>query len=293
LPRQSPTLPRGLEGGNPLCVKIFLEKRLPLKRLLRLPAMSVTEPQETNKGACKWQGRPSRGTPTPLGYGYLTRRLPRKMTLTWASYPATDERVWIRKTEGEETQPYITIIRCSGLDSRKRHICIQRKLLRQNQASPREGAAPLALSPPSARSAQPRTTAQAGGSLPRRWLLAPRLGPRRPRRASRLRPGRLHLRREAIPLADPLQIHVIVGGEHDKGPPDAVMQRLAESATRMVTQGLQATLRGASRGDVVKSKDLAEARDGLGHGRVVGLPLLGRLNKRLGGLIKGRLELCE
>jgi hypothetical protein len=26
LPRQSPTLPRGLKGGNPLCVEIFLEK---------------------------------------------------------------------------------------------------------------------------------------------------------------------------------------------------------------------------------------------------------------------------
>jgi hypothetical protein len=26
MPRQSPTLPRGLEGGNPLCVKIFLGK---------------------------------------------------------------------------------------------------------------------------------------------------------------------------------------------------------------------------------------------------------------------------
>jgi hypothetical protein len=26
LPRQSPTLPRGLEGGHPLCIKIFLEK---------------------------------------------------------------------------------------------------------------------------------------------------------------------------------------------------------------------------------------------------------------------------
>jgi hypothetical protein len=26
LPQQRPTLPRGLEGGNPLCVKIFLEK---------------------------------------------------------------------------------------------------------------------------------------------------------------------------------------------------------------------------------------------------------------------------
>jgi hypothetical protein len=75
-----------------------------------------------------------------------------------------------------------------------------------------------------------------------------------------------------------------VGSEHGEGPPDAVMQRLAESATRMVTQGLQATLRGASRGDVVKAKDPAEGRDSLGHGR---------LSKRLGGLIKGRLELCE
>jgi hypothetical protein len=61
----------------------------------------------------------------------------------------------------------------------------------------------------------------------------------------------------------------------------------------MVTQGLQATLRGASRGDIVEAKDTAESRDGIGHGRVVGLPLLGRLSKRLGGLIKGRLELCE
>jgi hypothetical protein len=52
-------------------------------------------------------------------------------------------------------------------------------------------------------------------------------------------------------------------------------------------------LRGASRGDVVEAKDPTEDRDGLGHGRVVGLPLLGRLSKRLGRLIKGRLELCE
>jgi hypothetical protein len=84
-----------------------------------------------------------------------------------------------------------------------------------------------------------------------------------------------------------------VGSEHDEGPPDAVMQRLAESAARVVTQGLQATLRGASRGDVVETKDPVEGRDGLGHGRVVGLPLLGRLGKCLGGLIEGRLELCK
>jgi hypothetical protein len=98
--------------------------------------------------------------------------------------------------------------------------------------------------------------------------------------------------RKAIPLADPLQIHIIVGSEHGEGPPDVVMQRLTEPAARMVTQGLQATLRGASRGDVVGTKDPAEGRDGLGHGRTVGLPLLDRLGKCLGGLIEGRLKLC-
>jgi hypothetical protein len=63
---------------------------------------------------------------------------------------------------------------------------------------------------------------------------------------------------KARPLANPLQIHIIVGSEHDEGPPNAVMQRLTESATCVVTQGLHATLGGASRGDVVKTKDLAE-----------------------------------
>jgi hypothetical protein len=98
---------------------------------------------------------------------------------------------------------------------------------------------------------------------------------------------------KAIPLADPLQIHIVVGSEHGEGPPNAVMQRLTESAARVATQGLQATLGGASRGDVVKAKDLAEGRDSLGHGHAVGLPLLSRLGKCLGGLIEGRLELCK
>jgi hypothetical protein len=35
LPRQSPTLPRGLEGGNPLCVKIFLGKKSFGQNILR------------------------------------------------------------------------------------------------------------------------------------------------------------------------------------------------------------------------------------------------------------------
>jgi hypothetical protein len=164
LPRQSPTLPRGLEGANPLCVKFFLGKILPPKRLSRLPTISVTGPQETNESACKWQGRPSRGTPTPPGYGYLTRHLPRKITLTWVSNPATDERVRIHKTGGKETQLYITMIKCSGLCGRKRHIRIQNKLLRQNHASPGEGATPSASFPPSARSA-PASDDGAGGRI--------------------------------------------------------------------------------------------------------------------------------
>jgi hypothetical protein len=35
LPQQSPTLPRGLEGGNPLCVKIFLGKNFSTKTTFR------------------------------------------------------------------------------------------------------------------------------------------------------------------------------------------------------------------------------------------------------------------
>jgi hypothetical protein len=133
--------------------KFSSKKSLPSKRLLRSPAISVAGPQEANEGSCKWQGRPSRGTPTPLGYGYLTRHLPRKMTPTWASHPATDERGRIRKMEGKGAQLYTTIIRCSGLSGHKGHMCIQRKLLQKSQASPGEGAAPSASSPPSAKSA--------------------------------------------------------------------------------------------------------------------------------------------
>ena len=65
------------------------------------------------------------------------------------------------------------------------------------------------------------------------------------------------------------------------------MQRLAECAAHMAAQGLQATLGGASRENVVKTKDLAEGRDSLGHGHTVGLLLLSRLGKCLGGLVEG------
>ena len=42
----------------------------------------------------------------------------------------------------------------------------------------------------------------------------------------------------------------------------------------MAAQGPQATLGGATRGDVIEAKGLAEGRDSLGHGHAVGLLLL-------------------
>jgi hypothetical protein len=46
LPQQSPTLPRGLEGGNPLCVKIFLRKVFYQNDFRAFSTISVTESYE-------------------------------------------------------------------------------------------------------------------------------------------------------------------------------------------------------------------------------------------------------
>jgi hypothetical protein len=189
LPPQSPTLPRGLEGANPLCVKIFLERSLPPKRLSCLPAISVTGPRETNKSGCKWQGRPSRGTPMPPGYGYLTRHLPQKITLTWVSNPATDERVRIRKTGGKETQLYITMTKCSGLGGLKYTYAFKINCSGRIRRRPEKELCPRLHFHPRRDPPRPRTTAQAEGYLLQRWSPALRLGLRRPRQASGLRPG--------------------------------------------------------------------------------------------------------
>jgi hypothetical protein len=50
----------------------------------------VLKPGERN---LERQGRPSRGNPTPPGYGYLTRHLPRKVTRAQLSGSATDGQV--------------------------------------------------------------------------------------------------------------------------------------------------------------------------------------------------------
>jgi hypothetical protein len=61
----------------------------------------------------------------------------------------------------------------------------------------------------------------------------------------------------------------------------------------VASQGPQAALGGAARGDIVEAKGPAEGRDGLGHGHAVRLLLLGRMGKRLAvldGLVKSRLK---
>jgi hypothetical protein len=100
----------------------------------------------------------------PPGYGYLTRHLPRKVTLTRISDFATDEQVRIVETRGKETQLYNATTKCLGLGGRERHIHAPNRLLRQNQASPGGGAAPLTPSPPSARSA-PAPDGDASGRI--------------------------------------------------------------------------------------------------------------------------------
>jgi hypothetical protein len=60
---------------------------------------------KTTRGTLKRQGRPSRGTPTPRGYGHLTHHLPRKVTHARTSDSAT-EQVLTHETRGKKTQLY-------------------------------------------------------------------------------------------------------------------------------------------------------------------------------------------
>jgi hypothetical protein len=56
----------------------------------------------TSKRDLERQGRPSQGTPTPPGYGYLTRHLPQKVAHARISDSATDEQVLMLETRGKE-----------------------------------------------------------------------------------------------------------------------------------------------------------------------------------------------
>jgi hypothetical protein len=67
-----------------------------------------------SKRSLERQGRPSRGTPTPLGYGYLTRHLPRKATHARLSGSAS-RQASLSARDKEETRHYAQMPKCSGL----------------------------------------------------------------------------------------------------------------------------------------------------------------------------------
>jgi hypothetical protein len=73
----------------------------------------------------EWQGRPSRGTPTPPGYGYLTRHLPRRATHTRLSGSASRQASPSARNE-EETWLHAQILRCSGLNGQNEQTPILR-----------------------------------------------------------------------------------------------------------------------------------------------------------------------
>jgi hypothetical protein len=73
-----------------------------------------------SKRGLEWQGRPSRGTPTPPGYGYLTRHLPHRATHAWLSGSASRQASPGARNK-EETRLHAQIPRCSGLDSHNEH----------------------------------------------------------------------------------------------------------------------------------------------------------------------------
>jgi hypothetical protein len=143
-----PDPPSGAKrGGTPSASK-FSSEKFSTKTTFVLSDYIDNRILQASKSARKRQGRTSRGTPTPPGYGYLTRHLPRKVTLVRISDSAIDEQVWILETRGKETQLYNTTIRCLGLGGREKHMHTPNKMLRQNQTSPGGGAAPLARSGP-------------------------------------------------------------------------------------------------------------------------------------------------
>jgi hypothetical protein len=57
---------------------------------------------KTSERDLERQGRPSRGTPTPPGYGYLTHHLPRKVAHARISDSAADEQVLMLEIRGKK-----------------------------------------------------------------------------------------------------------------------------------------------------------------------------------------------
>jgi hypothetical protein len=105
LPRQKSNLPRRLEGGTPSASK-FSSEKFSTRTTFVLFDYIYNIILKTTRGTLKRQGRPSRGTPTPPGYGYLTHHLSRKVTHARTYDSATDEQVLTHETRGKKTRLY-------------------------------------------------------------------------------------------------------------------------------------------------------------------------------------------
>jgi hypothetical protein len=108
LPRQSSTLPRGLEGGNPLCVK-FSSEKFSTRTTFVLSDCVDNRILKTSERDFERQGRPSQGTPMPPGYGYLTRHLPRKVAHARISDSATEQ---VLPLENSSTKTTFVLFDC-------------------------------------------------------------------------------------------------------------------------------------------------------------------------------------
>jgi hypothetical protein len=105
-----------LEGGKPPLRQIFSSEKFSAKTTF-VPFDCVDNRiLMTSERDLERQGRPSRGTHTPLGYGYLTRHLPRKVAHARISDSATNKQVLMLETRGKK---HGFIPKCSGLSSHK------------------------------------------------------------------------------------------------------------------------------------------------------------------------------
>jgi hypothetical protein len=132
---QSPLLHLlGLGSHLPLGRRSLFSSRLRLcphrHRCLRLQLIAERpKVLKQSKRGLKRQCRPSRGTPTPPRYGYLTRHLPRKATHARLCGSASQQESPSARNEGE-TRLHAQIPRCLGLDSHNEQTPILRVPLR-------------------------------------------------------------------------------------------------------------------------------------------------------------------
>jgi hypothetical protein len=114
--------PQVYKGGTPSASKFSLEKFSAKTTFVPIDCVD-NRILMTSERDLERQGRPSRGTPTPPGYGYLTRHLPQKVAHARISDSATDEQVLMLETRGMK---HGFIPKCSGLSSHKEQTHILR-----------------------------------------------------------------------------------------------------------------------------------------------------------------------